>query len=202
MVDRKITGGSWVEVSHNYEIRRDLKKRSHCQIEIDTHYNQIMCQDWMKIAPLRVLSFDIECYNQEGKGFPVAQKNPVIQIAAYVTEHGRSEHVMKGVWVLESCADIAGADVFSFEKESDMLVSFRDFWEKVDPDLISGYNICGFDLPYLLERADTLGVPQFSALSRLRDFQCRIRETQFAGREIKEIDMNGRVQFDMMVVIQ
>lgn len=201
MVDRKIPGGGWVEVSDQYEIRPDNRKRSHCQIEVDTHYNQIMVQDWMKIAPLRVLSFDIECYNQEGKGFPVAQKNPVIQIAVVVKEHGRDEHVMKGVWVLDSCADIAGANVFSFEKEGDLLVSFRDFLEMVDPDLITGYNICNFDLPYLLERAETLGIKQFSYLSRLRDSQSRIRNNNFNGRESVEISIDGRVQFDMMVVV-
>eukprot|EP00746_Dinoflagellata_sp_MGD_P000697 gnl/MRDRNA2_/MRDRNA2_101258_c0_seq1.p1 gnl/MRDRNA2_/MRDRNA2_101258_c0~~gnl/MRDRNA2_/MRDRNA2_101258_c0_seq1.p1 ORF type:complete len:1045 (+),score=202.18 gnl/MRDRNA2_/MRDRNA2_101258_c0_seq1:77-3211(+) len=202
MVDRKIPGGGWVEIMNEYEVRADLRKKSHCQIEIDTHYNQIMTQDWMKIAPVRVLSFDIECYNQEGKGFPVAQKNPVIQIAAYVKEHGREEHVMKGIWVLDSCADIAGADVFSFEQESDLLLSFRDFWERVDPDLITGYNIGNFDLPYLLERAETLGVRQFSQLSRLRDVPTRIRENTFNGKETKEISIDGRVQFDMMIVIQ
>jgi DNA polymerase delta subunit 1 len=43
--------------------------------------------DWQKIAPLRVLSFDIECAGRKGI-FPEAQVDPVIQIANMVTRQG------------------------------------------------------------------------------------------------------------------
>jgi len=41
--------------------------------------------EWSKIAPLRILSFDIECVSK--KGFPQATKDPVIQIANYCKVH-------------------------------------------------------------------------------------------------------------------
>jgi DNA polymerase delta subunit 1 len=40
--------------------------------------------------------------------------------------------------------------------------------ERVDPDLIIGYNISNFDLPYLLDRAKALKATQFPYLGRLR----------------------------------
>lgn len=45
--------------------------------------------EWANIAPLRVLSFDIECAGRKGI-FPEANVDPVIQIAAMVTRHGQS----------------------------------------------------------------------------------------------------------------
>ena len=42
---------------------------------------------WQKIAPLRILSFDIECAGRKGI-FPEAQIDPVIQIASMVTRQG------------------------------------------------------------------------------------------------------------------
>jgi hypothetical protein len=45
--------------------------------------------EWSSIAPLRVLSFDIECAGRKGI-FPEANIDPVIQIAAMVTRHGQS----------------------------------------------------------------------------------------------------------------
>lgn len=42
---------------------------------------------WQKIAPLRILSFDIECAGRKGI-FPEAQVDPVIQIANMVTRQG------------------------------------------------------------------------------------------------------------------
>lgn len=45
--------------------------------------------DWAGIAPLRILSFDIECAGRKGI-FPEAQIDPVIQIANMVTRQGSS----------------------------------------------------------------------------------------------------------------
>ena len=49
-----------------------------------------------------------------------------------------------------------------------MLQKWRDFVEKVDPDVIIGYNIANFDLPYLLDRAKALKANQFPYLGRLK----------------------------------
>jgi len=42
---------------------------------------------WQKMAPLRILSFDIECAGRKGI-FPEAEQDPVIQIANMVTQNG------------------------------------------------------------------------------------------------------------------
>lgn len=57
----------------------------------------------------------------------------------------------------------------SFEDEKDLLMRWRDLIIETDPDVIIGYNIIGFDLPYLLDRATALGVPQFWAWGKLRN---------------------------------
>ena len=44
-------------------------------------------ENWSKIAPLRILSFDIECAGRKGI-FPEASTDPVIQIANMVTRQG------------------------------------------------------------------------------------------------------------------
>lgn len=43
--------------------------------------------EWSGVAPLRILSFDIECAGRKGI-FPEADKDPVIQIANMVTRQG------------------------------------------------------------------------------------------------------------------
>jgi DNA polymerase delta subunit 1 len=49
-----------------------------------------------------------------------------------------------------------------------MLLGWRDFMEKVDPDVVIGYNTSGFDFPYLMDRAKALKVVRFSLLGRLK----------------------------------
>ncbi len=43
--------------------------------------------DWSKVAPFRILSFDIECAGRKGI-FPEPDKDPVIQIANMVIVQG------------------------------------------------------------------------------------------------------------------
>ena len=76
---------------------------------------------WSDIAPLRVLSVDIECAGRKGK-FPDAKVDPVIQIASHVTVQGRGT-LVRNILTLGKCAPIVGAEVISFDNERDMLVS-------------------------------------------------------------------------------
>jgi DNA polymerase delta subunit 1 len=54
-----------------------------------------------------------------------------------------------------------------------MLFEWSEFVQQVDPDIIIGYNISNFDFPYLLDRADALGLDKklnkkFYNLGRLK----------------------------------
>ena len=71
---------------------------------------------------------------------------------------GQSQPAVKNVMTLNTCASIVGAEVMSFEKEDQLLLRWRDLLLESDPDVIIGYNITNFDLPYLYERAQTLGI--------------------------------------------
>ena len=123
--------------------------------------------EWSELAPFRILSVDIECQGRKGH-FPESEHDPVIQIASLVTNFGETSPVVKNIMTLKSCSPIPGAEVMSFESEKDMLARWRDLLVETDPDIIIGYNIVNFDLPYLLNRATTLGLPAFHAWGRMR----------------------------------
>lgn len=78
--------------------------------------------EFSDIAPIRLLSFDIECYAK--KGFPHASKDPIIQIACVLKNHTDNDYTIKLVLTLKSCSNIPGAIVKSYEKEEDMLKAF------------------------------------------------------------------------------
>lgn len=86
MIDTGIFGVSWIELKKGtYTVRKVKDKVSNCQIEVDIrNYNDIECHPcegpYASIAPLRILSFDIECASEKGC-FPKPDKDPVIQIA-------------------------------------------------------------------------------------------------------------------------
>lgn len=76
--------------------------------------------EWLKSAPIRRLSFDIECCGRKGI-FPEPEHDSVIQIANYLTLYGTGEEVAKVVFTLQACAPIAGATIISFDTEKELL---------------------------------------------------------------------------------
>ena len=75
----------------------------------------------------------------------------------------------------------------------------------MDPDILTGYNIINFDLPYLLDRARELGVTNFPYLGRVRGNLAKMKDTVFQSkafgkRASKDITIDGRIQLDMLKV--
>jgi DNA polymerase delta subunit 1 len=64
-----------------------------------------------------------------------------------------------------------------------MLQKWREFVERADPDLIIGYNISNFDLPYLLDRAKALKANQFPYLGRLKSMSSNEVHVPFIQHE-------------------
>ena len=216
MIDRNIAGMSWVEApAGKYRILANRDRHSNCQIEAHINYLDLISHpadgEWTKMAPLRVLSFDIECAGRKGI-FPDPRMDPVIQIANYVTRYGEEKPFVRNVFCLGDCSSIVNTQVIEFHRndpkaEAKMLKAWRDFVEELDPDVIIGYNISNFDFPYLLDRAQTLKVNDFPYLSRLRNIRSQHRDKklqskQMGNRTNQFTNTPGRLQLDLLQLIQ
>ena len=82
MIDLNIVGTGWIKINPGYSLIPQRKKTTRCQAEVECsvdHVEALPTDEWAKIAPLRLLSFDIECTSKHG--FPTAERDEVIQIA-------------------------------------------------------------------------------------------------------------------------
>nr|CCC89437.1 putative DNA polymerase delta catalytic subunit [Trypanosoma congolense IL3000] len=211
LVDNNIGGCNWVTIPagqhHSFAPRT-----STCQIEVCCSHESLQNHDavgrYLLIAPFRILSIDIECEGRKGL-FPEAEKDPVIQIANHCINYGvEGDALTRTVFTLNTCGPIAGANVHSYETEEEMLLAWLRFVKEIDPDILTGYNVCKFDFPYLLDRGSTLKVSEAfhywgrqineRTVHREKKFQSR----QMGNREYTELTMEGRVIMDAMSVIQ
>ncbi|GME77320.1 unnamed protein product [Ambrosiozyma monospora] len=186
MIDCKITGMGWLTApAGKYSVISKYRQVSTCQLEITIDYKDLMSHPsegkYLSMAPLRILSFDIECAGRKGI-FPEAEHDSVIQIANVVSKAGDPVPFVRNVFTVKSCAPIVGSEIFSYEDEGEMLRKWKDFIVQVDPDVIIGYNIANFDLPYLLNRAIALGVRDFPYFSRLKSSKQEVKDSVFSSR--------------------
>ncbi|XP_029440886.1 DNA polymerase delta catalytic subunit [Rhinatrema bivittatum] len=220
MVDTDVVGCNWIELpAGKYRLRKELSngdsskeipgKVSLSQLEVDVSWTDFISHaaegEWQRIAPLRVLSFDIECAGRKGI-FPEPDKDPVIQIANMVLRQGGRDPFVRNVFTLRSCASIVGSQVLCFQREDELLKAWAEFVRVTDPDILTGYNIQNFDIPYLINRAQTLKVSTFPFLGRIRSMRSVVRDSSFQSkqmgrRENKVINTEGRIQFDLLQVL-
>jgi DNA polymerase delta subunit 1 len=159
----------------------------------------------VKLPPFKILSIDIECVGK-GNSFPTAKTDPVIQIGNTVTIFNGDGSMKQDIFCLHETAGIPGSSVHWYATEKELLESWRRYFMEEDPDIIIGYNIKGFDIPYLLERGEILSIENFSVLGRTSK-KVKARDTTmssnvFGSISATEVDIEGRLIFDLMHVIR
>lgn len=185
------------------------KKWSRCQIEASIDAIKLTKIESADIAPFLIASFDLECTSEDGS-FPNPRRkgDSVIQIGMTVFQYPEKNPIIQYIGTLGKCAPIDGVIVESSMTEGDLFVKWLRFIYKVDPDIITGYNIWGFDWRYLHERSGFLNMgDEFKDFGRLRGRPSRWIEQKLASNALgdnflKYYDLTGRIQIDMMKLIQ
>ncbi|KAF8382815.1 hypothetical protein PRIPAC_71957 [Pristionchus pacificus] len=210
MAHTGVVGCGWVEVPiKKGHVVPPRSATSRCQIEVTCNYKDLIVHsldgEWVDIAPLRTLSFDIECLGRRGV-FPDPTHDSVIQISNMVKLQGQSEPFIRNCFVLGTCAGVVGSHIIECKTEQELLEKWAAFVRTVDPDILTGYNILNFDLPYILDRAKILRLPIVSMLGRQKDRASGVRDASLSSKQMgsrvnKSIDIHGRVIFDVLQVV-
>ena len=146
----------------------------------------------------RVCMLDIECSDE--RGFPSSDKDPIICLTChdssekkyttflYINKDLKLYAETKIKEKIESGGFDNGCfkpknDVFVYDTEKEMLEDFCKYIQYIDPDIISGWNAVGFDLPYIFGRFEALDINKEN-LARLRGNNTRI---EIRGRQLFDL---------------
>lgn len=216
LCDNNFTGEETLTVpAYRFKIRKRRNFSCNVDIEIDIpdYRNLTSATNQIDVSFKKILSFDIEVHCDRGC-FPQAEKDKVIMIAACLRILGKPER-KKICLCLGPSLSIEdrhpGAEVLCYESEVDMLRAFRWLFILSDPDIITGYNIINFDLAYILDRAETLKLEDRRAkevayLGRLIKRRSVVKDDTkndraHGFRQSKKINIEGRTQFDMLLIL-
>jgi len=100
--------------------------------------------------------------------FPQPNIDPVLTIACVLATHqDMNNPITKIVLQVRETAKLHEGQIFCFEEEKEMLKAFAKLITKLDPDILTGYNINGFDSTYLLNRSKSQNIyKEFAKISR------------------------------------
>src|SRR6056300_1089337 len=173
----------------------------------------LTCPDWRELkpvdkpetAPFVVASLDIECNSSTGK-FPDAdiEGDACFQIAVSLCTFGTDVPYDKTCFCYKKTdSNLEGCSILSYDTERDMLIAFSKYMQDMDIDIITGWNIFGFDMEYIMKRAELNSCgSSFFNLSKLRDYRCRmvykkLSSSALGDNDLKLVPIPGRFVFDL-----
>jgi len=146
----------------------------------------------------------------------------IIQIGAIVIAVGKKKPITRDIFVLNNANNIENANVHCFNSEEKLIIAFSKYILKHNPDIVSGYNIIPFDIPYLYDRALELDIVNYITdvgkikrnqvsdryvpwrhllkLDKLRSQ--RLASNAMGDSQWRRLDWNGRTQLDEIVEIR
>jgi DNA polymerase elongation subunit (family B) len=159
------------------------------------------------LGKFKICSFDLECYSHDDQ-FPQSERkeDPIIQIGLVFYTFGEPD-MKKYIITLKDCDEIEDVDVRSFNKEQELLMEFQKIIQEEDPDILTGYNIFGFDEKYINGRVKLLRLDSFGFLSRtgtrtkFKD-DVKLSSAALGDNVMSFYDTIGRVQIDFMKLAQ
>jgi DNA polymerase elongation subunit (family B) len=207
---KKISGCSWVSINKYVKIKEE-DCDSYCDIELRVDWRDINPIEKDTNAPLRILSFDIECYSSDKDKFPQAKNKAdcIFQIGSTYTYLNESVPYRQHIVCLKETDNIEGSIVEWYNTERDMLEAWIKELITQDCDIITGWNIFGFDEGYIYDRCvEHLNLEnEILKISKLKNYKCIFRDFKlesaaFGQNKIRMFGTPGRIHIDLMKDVQ
>lgn len=121
------------------------------QYLLDIFKNEIDKPDFGH-QPLKIFYLDIETYATDHFASPEKATDPINLITIY-------DSISKKYYTW-GCKNFYTTDenicYFKCKNEKDLLKSFLSFWRRDFPDIVTGWNVHGYDIPYIMNRLTNL----------------------------------------------
>jgi len=210
---KQIPTAGWIEFMSK-EIVGDSKKTI-CDHEYIVKW-KTMKKPTVEPEPAKplIMGFDIEVNSSNPARMPEATnpQDKVFQISCILSRQGDPPEKYDKYLLTLGCPDptVVGEDIslIMFDCETDLLQGFTDFINKHNPNVLVGYNILGFDIPYMIKRAkDHIMLNEFSKMGFLKDVSAKEvtiswSSSAYKNQQFEFLDAEGRLFVDLLPLVK
>jgi DNA polymerase elongation subunit (family B) len=207
---RKIPTAGWIEVKGE-EIKKG-ERITLCDREFVVKWKDFKFSGGDNVPQPLICSMDIEVNSTNPNKMPDSD-NPgdkIFQISCVLRREG-SKNFQKFLLTLGNPDQkMTGRDVtiMCYKTEADLLNGYAEFLQTEQPNIVTGYNILGFDIPYMIDRAkfnfviDTfrqLGFPEFIGAE---EKQIKWSSAAYKVQNFKFLDAEGILHVDLLPLVK
>ena len=176
--------------------------------------------DWDTMEPVNnntlsfptLLSWDIECYSSNKLAMPDPYQHPdVAYMISAIYKRYKSMDVKRFGIIYGDCDHIPedkleNCIIIKTSSEYDMVKAFAEVIQQTDPEILIGYNIIGFDYPYLNHRIKRQ-MEQWPVMGRIIGEIATMSSTPWKSKAYSKqtcnvLRMSGRISIDLLPYIQ
>lgn len=180
----------------NFKIYGDISPI--CQFITELYPDEIH----FDMRQINVFNFDIEAASDEG--FPQPERHPVISITAKSSRNPSIYHVWGMGDYDTDIAKVPEGYIVRYVKckdEKELLMKFIQFWSSDYPDILTGWFIRLFDIPYLVKRITVLLGEEWA--NKMSPWgKINYKEVSFKNKKIDAYEIFGIQQMDYFDVFQ
>lgn len=184
-----------------------------CDKEYIVSYKNIVKLDRNTVALPKIMGFDIEVNSTNPSAMPNAQKpgDKVFQISCVITREGNFDDYIPYLLSLgDPNPEIVGENVIiqKFDTEADLLEGFTNLIRIENPNVIVGYNIFGFDIPYMIDRAKhnmcifNFDKQGFHKYNHAKEKIIKWSSNAYKNQEFQFLDAEGRLFVDLLPLVR
>jgi DNA polymerase elongation subunit (family B) len=209
---RNISTAGWIDFVGKKIGKDDQITR--CDHEFKVKWKNVTPNKIPTVASPLIMGFDIEVNSTNPSAMPKAEKpgDKVFQISCVLFRHGEDEKNMRKFLLTlgEPDPKIVGEDIEirMFETEHDLLIGYTEFIQEENPNIIVGYNILTFDIPYMIERAkmnycifefDQQG---FNTYGHAKEKTIKWSSQAYGNQTFQFLDAEGRLYVDLLPLVK
>ena len=187
-------------------------KTTLCDLEYNVKYKNIRKQENVSIPSPKIMGFDIEVNSSNPSAMPDSKKpgDKVFQISCVFSSDENSDYVNYLLTLGETSYDYINDNIIihMFNTEAELLEGFCDLICEQNPNVIVGYNILGFDIPYMISRAkfcrciSKFDMQGFVKYSHSQEKIIKWSSSAYGTQEFEFLDAEGRIYVDLLPLVK
>ena len=138
---------------------------------------------------------------------PCVKGDKVIQIGTVITDYGTG-NIKRHIITLGTCDTIENTEVVQCKNVKSIYEQWNLFLRKEEPNIITGYNIFGFDFKFLWECAEEYNcTSKLMSIGPIKDHDSmlvhkELKSSALGQNHLYYLDIPGIIMVDLMKVIQ
>lgn len=208
---RDISTAGWINF-HGKEVSSD-EKITLCDNEYKVKWKHLNHHESNVLPKPKILGFDIEVNSHNPSKFPDAKEpgDKVFQISCVIARDGdnQEDYVSFLLSLGDPDQEITGnhVNIIKYKTEASLIEGFTELIRKENVNIVVGYNILGFDIPYLIDRSkynlcSDFSKQGFHKYNNANEKTIKWSSSAFKNQEFQFLDAEGRLYVDLLPLVR